>query len=123
MCGCGKVEGQRLPNKFRAEKSTYNGYTYDSQKEGRYAADLDKLVRAHEILAWDRQFPVEVCAEGKHIFTTKVDFRLHMKDGSFELHEVKGWITARQPDYRLKKKCIELFWLPKHPEYTYVVVD
>jgi len=44
-------------------------------------------------------------------------------DHTFELHEVKGWITARQPDYRLKRKAVELFWLPKHPDHTYHVIQ
>lgn len=123
VCFCGKPEGKRVPkgtgNKFGAIRTEHNGYIYDSRKEGRYAQDLDLRKRAGEILDWDKQWPLEVYIEGKHFFTTKVDFRLHMVDGSFELHEIKSYITARRADYRLKRKAIELFWLPKHPEYTY----
>lgn len=52
----------------------------------------------------------------------KVDFRLHMPDDSYELHEVKSWITERDATYRLKRKAIELYWLPNHPDYEYKVI-
>lgn len=123
VCLCGQVQGKRGGNKFKAKKSSYKNYTYDSQKEANYAAELDLLKKAGKIKGWDRQFPVDVYPEGKHLFTTKVDFRVHALDGSYELHEVKGWITEKQPDYKLKRKCIELYWLPKHPEYQYIVIN
>jgi len=53
----------------------------------------------------------------------KVDFRLHMPDGSYELHEVKSWITERDATYRLKRKAIELYWLPKHLDHSYHVIQ
>jgi hypothetical protein len=127
VCLCGKEKGKRLAktgtNKFNARKTVHGEFTYDSGKEAKYAAELDLLVKAGKILRYDRQYPVSVDPEGQHLFTTKVDFRLHMPDGSYELHEVKSWITARDRTYRLKLKALELFWLPKHPEYTYHVIE
>ena len=80
-------------------------------------------MKARKILKYDRQYPVTVAPEGIPLFTTKVDFRLHMPDGSYELHEVKSWITGRRPDYRLKRKALELYWLPKNPDHTYHVIE
>jgi hypothetical protein len=122
VCICGKEQGKRKAprgNKFNARTTEYNGLTYDSGKEARHAAELDLLKKAGKILGYDRQYPVEVSPEDKHLFTTKVDFRVHLPNGSYALHEIKSWITARRPDYRLKRKCIELYWLPKHPDTTY----
>jgi hypothetical protein len=125
FCLCGKEEGRKTPkaNKYGAKKSAFEGYVYDSGKEANYAAELELLRKAGKIIAWDRQFPVDVAPAGKHLFTTKVDFRLHMPEGNYELHEVKSWITERRPDYRIKRKALELYWLPKHPEYSYHVIQ
>lgn len=127
ICLCGKVQGEKKgtekgTNKYKAKRSNYGGYVYDSKREADYAAELDLLKKAGQILDWDKQFPVRVEPEGIHFFTTKVDFRLHMPDGAYELHEVKSWITMRLGDYRLRKKALELYWLPKHPEYSYHII-
>jgi hypothetical protein len=128
VCWCGKTEAEiknRAPkkNKFNATKSNYNGYIYDSGKEAKYAAELDLLKKAGKIKAWDRQFIIEVAPEGKTLFRMKVDFRVHNLDDSYELHEVKSWITERDATYRLKRKAIELYWLPKHPDHSYHVIQ
>lgn len=49
----------------------------------------------------------------------KVDFRIHHKDGSFELYEAKGAMTT---DYRDRVRWLEAFWLPEHLDHTYTVV-
>lgn len=123
LCVCGKQKGKKLAktgtNKFNARKTVHGEFTYDSGKEANYAATLDLLIKAGKIKGYDRQFQISVEPEGKPYFKTKVDFRVHNFDGSFELHEVKSYWTARLPDYRMKRKAIDLFWLPKHPDTTY----
>lgn len=111
-------------NKFGAKKTEYEGYRYDSKFEASVAAELDLRKKAGEILDWDRQFKLEMWActsDGKPAFkvTHKVDFRLHHKDGSYELLEAKGVVTG---DYKWRRKFLENIWLPEHPEYTYSVV-
>jgi len=129
VCLCGKPKGKKAPkvpgarNKFNARKTVHGEFTYDSGKEAKYAAELDLLVKARKILSYDRQYPVQVAPEGIPLFTTKVDFRLHMPDGSFQLHEVKSFITARDRTYRLKLKALENYWLPKHPDHTYHLIQ
>ena len=70
-------------------RSVYNGYPYDSKFEAQYAMELDWRVRASEIKAWDRQFPIEIRnpKTGKLLRRHKVDFRVHENDGSFTLVE------------------------------------
>lgn len=111
-------------NKYNAVRSKYGGYNYSSRLEANQAAELDLLLRAKKIKAWDRQFKVEFdCCRldgtpvnlGSH----KVDFRVHELDGSFSLIETKGMVTA---DYMIRKRLLEKLWLPEHPEYSYTVV-
>jgi hypothetical protein len=80
---------------------------------------LDWRLKAKDIKAWDRQFPVRIEIGGEHILTTRVDFRVHENDGSFTLVETKGFETA---DYRIKKRLIEAVWLKEHLDYSYIVV-
>jgi hypothetical protein len=80
---------------------------------------LDWRLKAKEIVSWERQYPVRIEINGQHILTTKVDFRIHHKDGSYELAETKGFET---PDYKIKKRLIEVVWLPEHPDHTYLLV-
>lgn len=112
------------PNKFGAKKTEYNGYKYDSKFEASVAEELTLRVKAKDILDFDKQFKVEMWAydkDGKPAMkvTHKVDFRIHHKDGSFELLEAKGLETS---DYRMRRKWLETFWLPEHLDHTYTVV-
>lgn len=124
ICLCGKVQGSERAkaHKYHAKRTLYNGYHYDSGFEANYAMQLDWRVKAtdtNSIKAWDRQFPVRIVYRGNEILTTKVDFRIHHHNGTFELIEVKGFET---PDYRIRKKLITVMWIPDHPGYTYTVV-
>jgi hypothetical protein len=62
VCLCGKVRGTKRaePGKYNAIRSVYNGYPYDSKFEAQKAMDLDWLLKAGKIKAWDRQFPIEI---------------------------------------------------------------
>jgi polysaccharide pyruvyl transferase WcaK-like protein len=115
---------QRLGNKFGAQRSTFMDVQYDSKFEASVAQELELRKKAHDILDWDRQFKVEMWAhrpDGTPAFkvTHKVDFRIHHKDGSFELLEAKGVETA---DYKMRRKFLETIWLPEHLDHTYTVV-
>jgi hypothetical protein len=118
---CGKLKGGKdaRPNKYRAKRTEYNSIHYDSQREAQYAAELDLLVRTKKIVSWERQFPVRIEIDGVPILTHKVDFRLTNLDGSYELHEVKGFATE---DWKIRRTLLELVWLPKHPDHSYHVI-
>jgi len=122
VCLCRKVRGskQATKGKYNAIRSVYNGYPYDSKFEAQYAMELDWRVRASEIKAWDRQFPIEIRnpKTGKLLRRHKVDFRVHENDGSFTLVETKGFETR---DWKMIRDEIEVLWLPEHPAYSYLV--
>ena len=112
--------------KYGNNKTEYNGRTYDSKFEAGVARDLDLMVRAGEIKTWEPQFKIE-CIPYNHAgdpvpkckVTHKVDFRVHNHDGTFTLIEAKGFETD---DYKMRRKWLESFWLPAHPDHDYQVV-
>ncbi|MGB1317128.1 MAG: DUF1064 domain-containing protein [Flavobacteriales bacterium] len=111
-------------NKYNAVRQTYNGYSYDSKFEAQWAANLDMLKNAGEIIDWDRQYTVEMVAHDssgnpKMSMKHKIDFRVHELDGTYTLLEAKGFETA---DYRIRKRWLEKLWLPEHSDYRYQVV-
>lgn len=113
-------------SKYRAARTEYNGRHFDSRFEAGVARDLDLRIRAGEIAGWEPQFHV-VCtphrADGTPVpscaIRHRVDFRVHLLDGTYELLEAKGFETA---DYKLRRRWLLEFWLPQHPDHTYRVV-
>lgn len=111
-------------NKYNAVKTEFKGYKYDSKFEAAVAQELELQKRGKIIKDYDRQYKVEMWAydqSGKKALKVshKVDFRIHHKDGSFELYEAKGIETS---DYRMRRRWLETFWLPFHLDHTYTVV-
>jgi hypothetical protein len=80
---------------------------------------LDMRLKAKDIDSWERQYPVRIMYNGEEICSLWVDFRVKQKDGSYELVEVKGFETDV---YKLKKRLLEIMWLPDHPDHAYLVV-
>lgn len=110
---------QRRGSKYGAKTQQYEGRTYHSKKEAGYAASLDLLKKAGEIQGWEPQVKVSLDVNGRHICNYYCDFKVTMKDGSIELHEVKGFCTEV---YRLKRLLLEATVLHDHPEIKYVVI-
>lgn len=112
--------GQRYgtANKYRNVRQTYNGYNYQSKKEARYAYYLDQRLKNKEILGWDRQVKIDLQANGQHICNYYMDFVIHNLDGTHTLAEIKGFETDV---WRLKKRMLEVLWLPEHLDYNYIV--
>lgn len=111
-------------NKYGAQRTEYNGRKYDSKYEAGVAGELDLRLRAGDILEVIPQFKIEATAyrsDGTAAFTVrhKVDFRIQLKDGSYELVEAKGQETD---DYKWRRKFLEEIFLPEHPDYVYTVV-
>ena len=112
--------------KYRAKRTEYQGEVYDSKLEAGVAMQLDMRLKAGEIVAVERQFQV-VCIpytkDGRPMPTLavrhKIDFRITHHDGSYELIEAKGLELG---DYKFRRKWLEAFWLPEHPDHTYTVV-
>ena len=102
-------------NKYGAIKQVYNGISYHSKLEARYAQELDLRVKAKDILKWERQVKIEINfkkvnnnwvltdesgmslkaknIEFRHFRNYFMDFVVYHNDGSIEYVEVKGLET------------------------------
>ena len=121
---CGEVIGKTF-NKYGAKRSEYNGKIYDSKFEASVAGELDLRKRVGDIKDFDTQYRIEVdvCDKNGNVVAHKrhkVDFRLHLNDGSYELLEAKGVITA---DYQWRRDVVVGIWLSEHKDYIYTVVN
>ena len=121
---CGWSHGGNASNKFGAKRTEYAGRKYDSKYEASVAQELDLRLKGGDILEVIPQFKVTMVAyrqDGLPAITMdhKVDFRIQLRDGSYELIEAKGVETE---DYKMRRKFLENLWLPLHPDYTYRVV-
>lgn len=121
---CDWVVKRSSSNKYGARKTEFNGKKYDSKFEASVAEELELRKKGNDILDYDIQYVVEVWCyrpNGLPAFKVrhKVDFRIHHKDGSFELYEAKGVETD---DYKWRRKFIEHIFLPDNPDHTYTVV-
>ena len=116
---------QRYTNKYGAKKTVAkDGVRRDSKFEATIADELLLRKEAGDILDYDTQYKVEMWAydqNGKKAMKVshKVDFRIHHKDGSFELYEAKGLETA---DYKMRRRWLETFWLPFNLDHIYTVI-
>lgn len=111
-------------NKYNAQRTQALGRSFDSKFESTVAVDLEEQKQRGEILDYDCQFKVEMWAYNKDGIAAlkkshKIDFRVHHKDGSFELLEAKGLETA---DYQDRRRWLFAFWLPEHLDHYYTVV-
>lgn len=109
---------KRTVSKYGAQKTVYNGTTYDSRKEARRAAILEGQLAYGIIQDLQRQVPFELQAaytnnKGEKIraITYKADF-VYTMQGRRIVEDCKGF---RTPEYKLKKKLFE----KKFPEYYF----
>jgi hypothetical protein len=91
-------------NKFNAVSQVYHGHRYDSKKEAAYAMELDWRIKAKEVDRWERQVKVDLRVNGVHICNYYCDFKVWLKDGTVQYHEVKG---MELPLWQLKWKIFE----------------
>lgn len=91
-------------NKYNAQSCVYNGYNYDSKKEASYAMELDWLIKAGEVIKFERQHRFDLEVNGKHICKYYIDFKVYYSDGHIEYVEVKGFETDV---WRLKWRITE----------------
>lgn len=91
-------------NKYGAKSQEYDGRRYDSKREASYAMELDYRKKAGEIKEIIPQYKIDLRVNGRHICNYYVDFKVVMKDGSVEFHEVKGMVL---PLWQMKWKILE----------------
>lgn len=110
---------ERFGSKYNNVKQNYNGSRYDSKKEATYAKELDLRIAAKDIKGYERQFPLKMYVNGKHITTWKVDFKIENMDGTIEFHEVKGFATDV---YNLKRKLFEALQQEMYPGSELIII-
>lgn len=87
-------------SKYRANKTSIDGHTFDSQKEADYYCELKLRLQSDEIKGFCLQ-PTFILAPG---LKYKADFIVFNKDNSCEVIDVKGFRTK---EYITKKKVFE----------------
>lgn len=87
-----RAEAATRRTKHGNVRTAYDGVTYDSKAEARYAQWLDARLEAGEIVGWTRQVRFTL---GVPENTYKVDFLVFDRDGRAEAVEVKGHRTDR----------------------------
>lgn len=93
------------PNKFRNKPITIEGTRYASRAEARRGQELAILSKAGVIkhLIHQPQWLLEV--NGYKIGRYTGDFS-YFEDGALVVEDVKSPITAKQADYKLRKKLM-----------------
>lgn len=86
-------------NKYRVgtkENRTYDGVVYDSEKETRFAWEMECLRKAGEIAGWFRQIPLPLIVDETLVKTYHIDFVIAHNDGHNEYIEIKGFDMKTQ---------------------------
>ncbi len=86
--------------KYRANKTSVDGHTFDSKKEAEYYCDLKMRLQAKDIKGFCLQ-PIFMLAPG---LKYKADFIVFNNDNTTEVIDVKGYKTK---EYIAKKKVFE----------------
>lgn len=106
-------------NKYNAKPKTYNGITYHSTLEAKYAQDLDWRLKAKDIKSWKRQVKISLDVNGKHICNYYIDFVITHNDDSIQYIEVKGFETQV---WKLKWKLFQALMNQREPEAILTIV-
>jgi len=89
--------GKVRRHKYDAQRTVFDGVSYDSKAEATRARELNLLEAAGEIGRWKRQVPVEL-VKG---FSCRVDFLVFSTDNTSEhFEDVKGMETQRSRDIK-----------------------
>jgi len=96
-------------NKYNASPAVFQGRTYHSITECRYAQQLELRKQAKEIVSWKPQVSLRLIVNGEWICDYLIDFKVIHNDDRTELIEVKG---AETQDWK-KKFSLTKALLPK----------
>ncbi len=94
------TDGKKTKSKYKANKTSVDGHTFDSQKEAEYYCELKNRLAAHDIKGFCLQ-PIFILGAGVKY---KADFIVFNNDGTEEIIDVKGFKTK---EYITKKKIFE----------------
>jgi hypothetical protein len=97
----GKVVGQdSAPSKMGNIITTVEGIRFQSKAEGKYATNLNNMVKAGEVKFYLRQVGFDIPGKARHF----VDFLVFFPDGTWKFVEAKG---RDLPLGKLKRKQVE----------------
>ena len=102
-------------NKYGSRLTIYNGVKYHSKLEAKHAQRLDLLIKAKEVIKYERQFKIKLQVKDSHICNYLIDFKVYLTNGNIEYHEVKGFETAL---WKLKYKLTKAIY----PDYNLVLI-
>jgi hypothetical protein len=110
----------RTTNKMNAVATMYNGVRYASKAEAAYAAKLDQLQDAGEVLCWLGQ-PKFHLGVPENVY--RPDFLVYSRDKSLVAIEVKGHETAAyKRNVRLWKNYGEIpLWIVKRGKVDEII--
>ena len=83
------TDSKKRKSKYRANKVSVDGHTFDSQKEADFYCELKLRLKSEEINGFCLQ-PIFILAPG---LKYKADFIIFNKDNSTEVIDVKGFKT------------------------------
>lgn len=106
----------RRASKFGNTRKEYNGRTYMSKLEAKYAQDFDLMLKAGELKEVIPQYRLSLDVNGYHIGNYIVDFKLTTKDDEEQLVEIKGFETDV---WRMKWKLAEALYGDKYKMIIY----
>lgn len=115
---------QKYSSKYNAQKTTYKGRRYDSKLEAKVAMLLDQRMQNGEFVEIIPQYRIKLYVylpdnKRADLFTYICDFRCERPDGSYLLVEAKGMETET---FKIKKRILDLVWLPEHLNYDYEII-
>ena len=94
------TNGFKKKSKYRANKTSIDGHTFDSKKEADYYCELKMRLKGGDIQGFCLQ-PIFMLAPS---LKYKPDFIIFNNDGSCEVIDVKG---VKTKEYITKKKIFE----------------
>jgi hypothetical protein len=87
-----------------------------SMGERDYCNELLLRKKAHDIIGYASQVSYPLYSNGQLVCTHVVDFVVQNNDGTFEIHEFKGFVTQK---WVLKRKMFEACY----PNMKYKVIN
>ena len=99
-----------MGNKYRAKKVSLDGITFDSIRESKVYGELRLREKAGEIQQLKVHPRWKLTVDGYHICDYISDFSYYEVENGraerFRVVDVKSPITAKLPEFRLKKKLM-----------------
>ena len=106
----GRRPRPKSKSKYRNQKTTLDGFTFDSQKEARRYQELVSQQESGRIRNLELQPKYDLVVDGDRLGYYQADFRYTVVEtGAVVTEDVKSPVT-KTPQYRIKKKLIKALY-------------